>query len=67
MENNWKRYVKMFSDKLMFSDKHTYHIVYINLWTIGLRIGIWFRPNTLPGYQVFLTKRTWLILMMSGS
>lgn len=46
----------MFSDKLMISDKHIYHIVYLDLWTIGLRIGIRFKPNTLPKYQVFFNK-----------
>jgi hypothetical protein len=67
MEKNWERYVKLFSDRSMFSDKHIYHIVYLDLWAIGLRTGIGFRPNTLPEYQVFLTKKTQSTLMMSSS
>ncbi len=48
----------MFSDRLMFNDKHIYHIVYLDLWTTSLKTEIGFRPNTLPRYQVLLTKRT---------
>jgi hypothetical protein len=57
----------MFCDRLMFGDKHIYHIIYLDLWMTNLRTKIGFRPNTLLEYQVFLTKRTWLILMMPSS
>jgi hypothetical protein len=32
-----------------------------------VRIEIEFKPKTLLGYQVFLTKKTWLALMMPSS
>jgi hypothetical protein len=43
-------------------------LVYIlDLWTTSLRIEIGFKPNTSPGYQFFLTKRTWSVLIMPSS
>jgi hypothetical protein len=56
----------MFNDRLVFNDKCTYPTLHPKHVNSNVETDIGFRPNTLPKYQVLLTRRTWSVFMMLG-